>query len=81
MDTKDYIIDEDLIKETNRAIGLPVCRKGESHPVGTVWFPKDYTKMRIIGSHRTKITIPTWLVSKKRVTKELLDGFDILTTF
>lgn len=75
------IIDDNYIKETSRAVGLPVCRKGESHAVSTVWFPKDYVKMSILGSHRVKILIPAWLIKKKRVTKELLEGFDILTTF
>lgn len=76
-----YIVDDTLIKETPRAIGLPVCRRGESHPVSTVWFPKSYAVIERRRLHRMKVSIPGWLVAKKRETGELQKGFDILTTF
>ena len=78
---KEYIVDSDLIKETERAIGLPVGHRGEYHAVSCIWFPKHYIQMKDLGSRRMRVTIPAWLVAKKRTTGELLSGFDIITTF
>lgn len=81
MDTQDYIIDYSFFDETSRAVGLPVCRRSESYPVSTIWFPKDYVKVHISSSYKVRVTVPKWLIKKKRESGELLPGFDILTTF
>lgn len=76
-----YIVDDDYIRETEKAVGLPVSRRRSDVRVGTIWFPKSQVQLVPIGYHRVKVTIPQWIINSKRESGELLSSFDILTTF
>lgn len=77
--TCDYIIDDDYIRETEKAVGLPVSRRRSAVRIATIWFPKSQVKLQPIGFRKVKVTIPQWIVNSKRESGELLSGHDILT--
>lgn len=73
-----YIVDDGYIRETERSIGLPVGRRGSYTRVSTVWFPKSQVRIQSLGQHRVRVSVPAWLVDKKRDSGEMLRSFDIL---
>ena len=76
-----YIVDDDYIRETEKAVGLPVSRRGSDVRVGTIWFPKSQVQLVPMGYHRVKVTISQWIIDRKRESGELLRSLDIMTTF
>lgn len=80
-ETCSYIVDDDCVRETEKAVGLPVGRRGSDVRVGTIWFPKSQVQLISMGYHRVKVTIPQWVINRKRESGELLRSLDILTTF
>ena len=79
--TCSYIVDDDYICETEKAIGLPVSRRGSDVRVRTIWFPKSQLQLVPMGYHRVKVTVPQWIIDSKRKSGEFLSSLDIMTTF